>query len=108
VFCGRGPAPRLHLLTPQTSDIVRPEEGVGMSDAPKNPGLDGRAREKSGQIEHKHPTTKIKHLREHYGAHFAPGWDGDSTLGELLKESKFESLTQYVKHHGHHSETQAG
>jgi hypothetical protein len=40
-----------------------------MSDTPKNPGLDGRAREKSGQIEHKHPTTKIKHLREHYGAH---------------------------------------
>jgi ribosomal protein S15P/S13E len=76
-------------------------EGVGMSDAPKNPGLDGRAREKSGQIDHKHPTTKIKHLREHYGKHFAPDWDGERTLGELLKETKFESLTQYVKHHGH-------
>jgi hypothetical protein len=76
-----------------------------MSNAPKNPGLDGRAREKSGQIEHKHPTTKIKHLRAHYGLHFAPGWDGDSALGELLKETKFESLTQYVKHHGHHSES---
>jgi hypothetical protein len=77
-----------------------------MSDAPKKPGLDGRAREKSGQIEHKHPTTKIKHLRVHYGSLFAPGWDGDRTLGELLKETKFESLTQYVKHHGHHSEDQ--
>ena len=72
-----------------------------MSDAPKNPGLDGRAREKSGQIDHKHPTTKIKHLREHNGHNFAPGWDGERTLGELLKETKFESLTQYVKHHGH-------
>jgi ribosomal protein S15P/S13E len=71
------------------------------SNAPKNPGLDGRAREKSGQIDHKHPTTKIKHLREHYGQHFAPDWDGERTLGELLKETKFESLTQYVKHHGH-------
>jgi ribosomal protein S15P/S13E len=76
-------------------------EGVVMTDAPKNPGLDGRARDKSGQIDHKHPTTKIKHLREHYGKHFAPDWDGERTLGELLKESKFESLTQYVKHHGH-------
>jgi hypothetical protein len=76
-------------------------KGVDMSDAPKNPGLDGRAREKSGQIDHKHPTTKIKHLREHYGHHFAPDWDGERTLGELLKETKFESLTQYVKHHGH-------
>ncbi len=38
-----------------------------MSDSPKNPGLDGRARDKDGQIDHKHPTTKIKHLREHYG-----------------------------------------
>jgi hypothetical protein len=72
-----------------------------MSEAPKKPGLDGRAREKSGQIDHKHPTTKIKHLREHYGKHFAPGWDGERTLGELLKESKFDSLSQYVKHHGH-------
>ena len=26
-----------------------------MSDVPKNPGLDGRGREKSGQIDHKHP-----------------------------------------------------
>jgi hypothetical protein len=43
-----------------------------MSDSPKNPGLDGRSRDKDGQIDHKHPTTKIKHLREHYGKHFAP------------------------------------
>ncbi len=64
-------------------------------------GLDDRVRDKSGQIDRKHPTTKIKHLREHYGQNFAPGWEGEKTLGELLKETKFESLTQYVKHHGH-------
>ena len=74
-----------------------------MSQAPKNPGLDGRARDKDGKIDHKHPTTKIKHLREHYGKHFAHDWDGECTLGELLKETKFESLTQYVKPHGHHA-----
>jgi hypothetical protein len=72
-----------------------------MSNDPKHPGLDGRARDKSGQIDHKHPTTKIKHLREHYGHSFATGWDGERTLGDLLKESGFPSLTQYVKHHGH-------
>jgi hypothetical protein len=42
-----------------------------MTDAPMNPGLDGRGREQSGRIDHKHPTTKIKHLREHYGKGFA-------------------------------------
>lgn len=70
-----------------------------MSDQGKNP-LDDRVREKGGRIDVKHTTTKIKHLREHYGSHFAPGWDGERTLGELLKESGFESLSQYVKHHG--------
>jgi hypothetical protein len=78
-----------------------------MSEAPKHPGLDGRARDKDGRIDHKHPTTKIKHLREHYGHHFAPDWDGERTLGELLKETKFESLTQYVKHHGHQPQNEA-
>ena len=55
-----------------------------MTDNPEKTGLDGRGREASGRIDHKHPTTKIKHLREHYGAHFANGWDGERTLGELL------------------------
>jgi hypothetical protein len=64
-------------------------------------GLDGRMRDKRGQIDHKHPSTKIKHLREHYGTHFAPDWDGEKILGELLQATGFDSLTQYVKHHGH-------
>ncbi|HTZ59297.1 MAG TPA: hypothetical protein VMB49_14415 [Acidobacteriaceae bacterium] len=75
-----------------------------MSYQSKEPGLDNRTREKSGRIEHKHLTTKIKHLREDYGQGFARGWDGERTLGELLKETKFESLTQYIKHHGHRPE----
>lgn len=79
-----------------------------MSDHPNPPGLDGRAREKNGQIEHKHSSTKIKHLRVRYGRGFAPGWDGERTLGELLRETKFDSLTQYVKNHGHHPEEEPG
>ncbi len=59
----------------------------------------GRARDKSGQIEYENPATKIKHLRRHYGRGFAAGWDGERTLGELLQETKFDSLTQYVRNH---------
>ena len=77
-----------------------------MSDAPNKTGLDGRRRGESGQIDHKQPSTKIKHLREHYGQHFAAGWDGERTLGELLRETNFSSLTQYVKHHGHKEQPQ--
>lgn len=72
-----------------------------MSETPRQPGLDNRGREKGGEIDHKNPNTKIKHLREHYGHNFAPGWDGERTLGELLKESNVPSLSQYVKQHGH-------
>jgi hypothetical protein len=46
--------------------------------------------------------TWIKHLREYYGAHFANGWDGESTLGELLAETEFPSLAQYVKYYRHY------
>ena len=71
-----------------------------MSNAPKNPGLDGRAREKSGQIDHKHPTTKIKHLREHYRQPLPPIGRG-SALSVSYSRKPVQSLSQYVKHHGH-------
>jgi hypothetical protein len=62
---------------------------------------------KTGRSTTSIPTTKIKHLREHYGKHFAPDWNDERTLGELLKESKFEILSQYVKHHGHNPRAEA-
>jgi hypothetical protein len=65
-------------------------------------GLDHRTRDKDGQIHHKRHDTQIHSLRETYGKHFAPGWADHSTLGELLEATKFESLSQYLKHHGHH------
>jgi hypothetical protein len=71
-----------------------------MNDIPENPGLDGRVREAN---EHKPLTTKIKYLRELYGAHFANGWDGDRTLGELLEANNCESLIQYVRNFRHHT-----
>ena len=72
-----------------------------MNDTTNHPGLDGRTREANERIEHRHPLTKIKHLREYYGAHFANGWDGESTLGELLAETEFPSLAHYVKYYRH-------
>src|ERR1700722_13694833 len=72
-----------------------------MNCTPENPAPGGCARETSSSIEHLHPTTKIKQLREYYGGHFANGWAGESTLGELLKENRFTSLTEYVRHFRH-------
>jgi hypothetical protein len=73
-----------------------------MNDVTHYSCLDGQAREAKAKIEHHHPLTKIKHLREYYGAHFANGWDGESTLGELLAETEFPSLAQYVKYYRHY------
>jgi hypothetical protein len=89
------------VLVAKAEDPFKTQE-ERMTHTPENPGLDGRAREANGQIERKHPTTKIKHLREHYGAHFANGWDGEKTLGELLEANNCASLTQYVRNFRHH------
>jgi hypothetical protein len=66
-----------------------------MSEAVKQPGR------KSGNVDQMHPNTRIRHLREQFGPSFAPGWDGERTLGDLLKESNVSSLSQYLKQHGH-------
>lgn len=61
------------------------------------PGLDDRHRDKDGEIRHKNPTTKISTLRETYGEKFAPGYDDDDTLGDLLKKEGVESLSKYIE-----------
>jgi hypothetical protein len=73
-----------------------------MNDIPEIPSRDGQAREASGQAERRPLTTKIKYLRELYGAHFANGWDGEHTLGELLEANNCESLVQYVRNFRHY------
>ena len=64
--------------------------------------LDNRTREHGGQIHHKNHSTLISTLRETYGQHFAPDHAPHDTLCKLLEDSKFETLSQYLKHHGHH------
>jgi len=62
-------------------------------------GLDGRHRDKSGQIDRKHGNTEVKSLRKTYGEHFAAGRRGDMMLKTLLKETGSESLHEYLRKH---------
>lgn len=63
----------------------------------KEPGLDGRHRDKDGTIERKHGNTRVDTLRETYGENFAQGVRGDKKLENLLRDSGANSLTDYRK-----------
>ena len=75
-----------------------------MKPARKLPGSNASSRKKVAPVCDLDPCTKIKQLRKRFGAGLAPEWDGECTLGELLRETRFESLTEYVKHHGRQPE----
>jgi hypothetical protein len=62
-------------------------------------GLDGRHRDKGGQIEKKHGNTRIGSLRKEYGAAFAKGRRSDMMLKTLLGETGSGSLHDYLRHH---------
>jgi hypothetical protein len=62
-------------------------------------GLDGRHRDKRGQIDRKHGNTRIHTLRKTYGEHFAAGRRGDMMLKTLLKEHFCASLHDYLRRH---------
>lgn len=49
-------------------------------------------------------STTIGELRQRYGAHFAPGYGDEDTLGQLLGRAGFNTLDEYLKQH-HHSMT---
>ena len=53
---------------------------------PKNVGLDGRHRDKNGEISKKHGNTLISTLRQTYGTGFAPGRSGDEKLKDVLHD----------------------
>jgi hypothetical protein len=63
----------------------------------KQPGLDNRHRDKSGQTREKNSNTRIDTLRDIYGPDFAPGIRGDAHLGTLLDRTNSESLSDYLK-----------
>lgn len=63
----------------------------------KHTGLDGRHRDKDGQIDRKHGNTRVDTLRETYGENFASDKRGDMKLRTLLEQSGTNSLSEYLK-----------
>jgi hypothetical protein len=61
----------------------------------KQPGLDNRHRDKSGQTREKNGNTRIGKLREIYGDNFASGRRSDMKLDTLLEETGSSSLSDY-------------
>jgi len=60
-------------------------------------GLDGRTRDRDGEIHHKRSDTLVGTLRETYGADFAKGYRSDVKLGVVLKKEKAQNLSSLVK-----------
>jgi hypothetical protein len=60
-------------------------------------GLDGRQRDKGGEIRKKRGDTQVKTLREEYGEHFLPGFRPSTRLDAVLKKTGAESLHQLLK-----------
>jgi len=62
----------------------------------KQPGLDGRHRDKDGEIHRKRSDTLIKNIRREYPG-FAPDVRGDMKLGNYLDREGCDSLTDALK-----------
>ena len=58
------------------------------------PGLDGRHRNKDGEISHKHGNTLLRTLRKIYGQGFAAGYPETEKLSEVLLQLNETSLSQ--------------
>jgi hypothetical protein len=56
------------------------------------PGLDGRHRDKNGEISSKHGNTLVRTLRKIYGQSFAAGYPETATLSEVLLQLNETSL----------------
>jgi hypothetical protein len=67
----------------------------------QQPGLDGRHRDKNGEISRKHGNTLVSTLRRIYGPSFAPGAQPHETLSEVLANMDEPSLSALVHDHEH-------
>ncbi len=63
----------------------------------KEPGLDGRHRDKNGHIAKKHGNTLVGTLRKTYGAKFAHGFGDHEKLSDVLHKLDEPSLTHLIK-----------
>ncbi|WP_315750931.1 MULTISPECIES: hypothetical protein [unclassified Bradyrhizobium] len=66
----------------------------------KEPGLDGRHRDKDGEISRKHGNALIGTLRKIYGKSFAAGYPDTAKLSEVLSQLNETSLSQLRRDHG--------
>lgn len=64
----------------------------------KQPGLDGRHRDKDGEIHRKMGNTQVGTIRRK-DPDFAEGWRSDKKLENLLKETGAKSLTDFRKNY---------
>lgn len=60
-------------------------------------GLDGRMRDRDGEIHRKRSDTLVKTLRREYGEAFAQGYRSDTKLGTVLKRERVPSLDALLK-----------
>jgi hypothetical protein len=65
----------------------------------KEPGLDGRHRDKNGEISRKHGNTQLGTLRKIYGKRFAAGYPDTAQLSEVLHQMNETSLSQLRRDH---------
>ncbi|MGC2774025.1 MAG: hypothetical protein WA418_00145 [Bradyrhizobium sp.] len=63
-------------------------------------GLDGRHRDKDGEISKKHGNTLVGTLRTIYGKSFAAGYPDTTQLSEVLLQLNETSLSQLRRDHG--------
>ena len=60
-------------------------------------GLDGRQRDRDGEIRQKRSDTLVGTLRREYGENFAEGYRADSKLGTILRKEGVDTLDQLLK-----------
>lgn len=65
----------------------------------KEPALDGRHRDKDGEISKKHGNTLLGTLRKIYGKSFAAGFPDTAKLSEVLHQMNETSLSQLRRDH---------
>ena len=65
----------------------------------QQPGLNGRHRDKNGEISRKHGNTLVATLRKIYGPSFAAGKQPGETLSDVLAELDEPSLSKLVHDH---------
>ena len=66
----------------------------------KEPGLDGRHRDKDGEISKKHGNALVGTLRKLYGKSFAAGYPDATQLSDVLHQLNETSLSQLRRDHG--------